>query len=135
MDIVFDHKSLYANLQQRDPEAIKYNLADPSRWHRFGRKDWTQYFKLSRLVSFYPDKALVSLKVTGKEVDSLERSITERVKESIRIHRSYHCSLDTVFLDQVGFQHRNETAADYVAVRRLRSPALARTAFALLLTD
>ncbi len=95
LDIVFNHKQLYANLQQRDPEVIKYNLRSPARWHRFGKKDWTQYFKLQRLTSFYPDKALVSLKAGAKEVENLERSITERIKDSIRIHRSYHCSLDT----------------------------------------
>jgi len=119
LDVIFNHKYLYANLQKADPELIKYDLEDPKRWAQFGSKNVEDYFKIKNVEHFYPVKTLVSLKASKTEVEFYEKEIRIRLQDSIASYRSFYVQSRTQWLEK--FEHqladRQATALQYIEER------------------
>jgi hypothetical protein len=54
LDLIFNHQHLYANLQNSDPELIKYDFNSHSnRWCEFKKKHMEEYLNIKKLTHFY----------------------------------------------------------------------------------
>jgi hypothetical protein len=102
--VVFNHEKLYANLQARHPERIKYDFANPDRWKSF--EEGEKYFRKAgakKVTQFYPDKTMMSMKAPEEEVARREWELLHVLKGAIQAHREFK-SLTTDFIDQFAFQ-------------------------------
>jgi len=119
LDVVFNHKNIYANLQKADPELIKYDFNDPKRWATFGPKNIEDYFKTKEITHFYPVKTLVSVKASKSEVEEAEKDIRLRIQDTITSYRSFYVQSRTQWLEK--FEHQKgetkATALQYVEQR------------------
>jgi len=127
VDLVFNHKHLYANLGHADPELCFFDFErHPDRWAEFGDSAYRHYLGIHHLKEFYADKGVASVKAPQEDAERCERNITESLRDKIREQRKYHrTSMETEFIQQFDFQmdEQNDspdnTAAAYIR-RRLQ---------------
>jgi C2 domain len=123
LDIVFNDKELYANLQDADPSKAVFDFRpfgvsdyDPSacyddtalttnRWAKFTKKNWSEFFTSStgKLRPFYGDKTLSALPADERHIEHLELAICERIKATIRSFRENELGFDTEFHEDFHF--------------------------------
>lgn len=120
IEVVFNHECLFANLQQANPEAIMYEFEKPKRWIEFAEENWRECFDLKVLAPFFKDRAIVSILAAEREMAELKKDMTQRLKDSIRQHRSFYYKLETQYFEKFEFNGTVvgiETADDYAKQR------------------
>jgi hypothetical protein len=121
IDVVFNHRRMYANLQQPDPEIIEYQLTKRDRWAEFKLKHYREYFGIPELKPFFTgsyltapsylcalryarcnlnacvdtERALVSVLAPQQEVDDLQLVLAQRVQDTISTFRDFKLRMET----------------------------------------
>mmetsp|Transcript_43208 Transcript_43208/g.70229 ORF Transcript_43208/g.70229 Transcript_43208/m.70229 type:complete len:1342 (+) Transcript_43208:86-4111(+) len=135
IDVVFNNKNVYANLQTPDPGLISYDFTNEYGWRSFKgryenknkegklRDDGEKYFwqgQDSIIKPFYPDKTMVGTKAREQVVDIKERTMRHVVEDAIQSYREFK-SEETKFLQKFPFQEQlqgeDDTAHVYLKKR------------------
>jgi len=136
IDVVFNNKNVYANLQQPNPEMISYDFEDDLIWRSFKgryeneniegklRDDGEKYFwqpgKDNIIKQFYPDKTMVGTKAREQVVDIKEREMVKIIEGAMQGYREFR-SESTKFLQKFPFQEalqgQDDTAVIYMKKR------------------
>eukprot|EP01006_Ploeotia_vitrea_P036203 TRINITY_DN65989_c4_g5_i1.p3 TRINITY_DN65989_c4_g5~~TRINITY_DN65989_c4_g5_i1.p3 ORF type:complete len:250 (+),score=147.57 TRINITY_DN65989_c4_g5_i1:188-937(+) len=117
IDVVFNDRRLYANLQGPNPEKINYNFNDPQRWGKFTKRNWHEFVRTRVLNSFYPDKTLISVQASELEVAKIQEEIEGRIVGSIVSHREYECHAETDVYEEFAFPSGTQEAKPYLMER------------------
>jgi len=118
LDIVFNHKKLYANLQDPNPEKISYDFLSPNRWAPFPKNNWKEFIFTKNITPFYPEKTLQSLEASSLDVLRVQEEILNRIINTIRSHREFACHADTEFFNEFQFANQgSKNAEEYISER------------------
>ena len=116
IDLVFNHKHLYANLGVSDPELAFFDFErHPERWCEFQETQYRQYLGIQHLKTFYPDRGLAAVKAPQRDAEELEDALITQLKQTIATHRKYPAdnvrpSMDTEFLQRFEWQAEEQAA-------------------------
>jgi hypothetical protein len=94
LDVVFNHKHLYANLQHPDPTRCSFEFTDPSRWCAFPLDSDVS-------IPFYPSKSMRPA-ATNKELRNINDNIKEILASNWEKLRQNDFGLYTQFYDSEG---------------------------------
>jgi len=147
IDVVFNHKALYGNLQDPNPESISYRFEDKWRWAEFPQEIWAEFVRtrdsserqenydsrkkiqldVPLLTPFYPDHTLPTVESVSSQTEIIQggkdaweyiqEEIVQEIQGAIRSFREFQIHSTTFFPEKFIFNDRQEEVADYLAIR------------------
>eukprot|EP00808_Paulinella_micropora_P028926 g66187.t1 len=117
LDVVFNDKGLWCNLQNPDPEIISYDLHEPTKWTTIDKTSLQQLFHLDQTEPFFPVRALSSVRTPEPDAERAEQRILLRAKDSLSAWRSYRRHGRIRWIHKFDFQTDQETSEDFLKKR------------------
>eukprot|EP00455_Lapot_gusevi_P000936 TRINITY_DN1038_c0_g1_i4.p1 TRINITY_DN1038_c0_g1~~TRINITY_DN1038_c0_g1_i4.p1 ORF type:complete len:317 (-),score=141.30 TRINITY_DN1038_c0_g1_i4:466-1293(-) len=113
IDVVFNHKMLYANLQHPDPTSVVYDFTDPSRWCAFPYE--------GNIKPFYSIKS-VRPSATPREIRIKQQEILDTLRTALEKVRAVEYNFYTHFFDMTDeIERRLQMEEEYGFVKRVHS--------------